>query len=227
MAEAVKTESGKWLARAHVNGKCRRFTRRLKKDAEKAAETWEGEEEARAKAEKEAKSDKYAQTFKTAIDNYISRSDKIFSPATVRDYRAWQRALEPMAGYTIRVLLEKDNQIIAEFLNGFSVGRSSKTVHCIYRFIVLIMRSVDKRIQLDAVLPPTKSPAYHIPEDETIRKFLDAAKGTEMEKAVLLAAFGSLRRSEVSALVPDDFDEKAHTVSITKACQGNKNSRGK
>lgn len=37
--------------------------------------------------------------------------------------------------------------------------------------------------------------------------------GTELEKAVMLAAFGSLRRSEISALMSDDIHGNAITVS--------------
>ena len=60
------------------------------------------------------------------------------------------------------------------------------------RYRIKIPRSVDK--------------VLYEPTDDDIKTLLQYLKGTEMEKAVLLAAFGTLRRSEIVALTYGDIE---------------------
>lgn len=209
MAEAVKTESGKWLARAHVNGKCRRFTRRLKKDAEKAAETWEGEEEERAKREEESKENP---TLKEAGDAYLESHANILSVSTIRGYVVIQHAIKPIENIRSRDLTKENLQ---NFLNDYSANRAPKTVRNASAFISKIIKSVDEKIVIKPDLPPKRKVIYDIPEESKIEQMVAMTQGTELQKAILLSAFASLRRSEIAALTPEDFSD--NTVTITKA----------
>ena len=48
-------------------------------------------------------------------------------------------------------------------------------------------------------------PQLYVPTDDDIKKVMEAAKGTEMEIPILLAAFGPMRRGEICALDRSDI----------------------
>jgi integrase len=54
-------------------------------------------------------------------------------------------------------------------------------------------------------LPAKKKPDLYTTPDEDIKKLLNHIEGKELETAVLLAAFGPLRRGEICALTSDDI----------------------
>ena len=61
-------------------------------------------------------------------------------------------------------------------------------------------------IRLNTRMPQPKRSDIYIPSDEDIERLIRTIEGEEIEKAVLLAAFGSLRRSECCALTADDIE---------------------
>ena len=67
-------------------------------------------------------------------------------------------------------------------------------------------------LQLKVTLPAARRPDLYCPNDEDIKKLLQSIQGTELEKAVLLAAFAPLRRGEISAL--DATCIKGNTVTV-------------
>ena len=73
---------------------------------------------------------------------------------------------------------------------------------------------------------PSKMPTdLHIPTNEEIERLLTHTKESDADlyAAILLAAFGSFRRSEICALTLSDFTET--TVSVTKAKVPDQNNR--
>ena len=70
-------------------------------------------------------------------------------------------------------------------------------------------------IRLSTRLPQPKKPDLYVPSEDEVENLVRSIHGTELEKAVLLAAFGSLRRSECSALLISDID--GDIIHINKA----------
>ena len=64
-------------------------------------------------------------------------------------------------------------------------------------------------------IPQKKDREMYIPSDNDIKALLKSIEGTELEKAVLLAAFGTLRSGEVDALTSDDINGNVITVNKT------------
>lgn len=64
-------------------------------------------------------------------------------------------------------------------------------------------------------LPEKHRPDLYVPSDEDVRALLEHVSGTEMEIAILLAAFGPLRWGEICALT--DQDIHGNIVSVNKS----------
>ena len=64
-------------------------------------------------------------------------------------------------------------------------------------------------------MPARKKPELYCPNDSDIKTLLECIEGTELELAVLLAAFGPLRRGEICALT--DKDIKGNTITVNKS----------
>ena len=68
-------------------------------------------------------------------------------------------------------------------------------------------------LHLKSTLPAKKRPELYCPSDDDVKKLLEHIKGTDLEIAVMLAAFGPLRRGEICALTSDDIHGNTITVS--------------
>ena len=70
------------------------------------------------------------------------------------------------------------------------------------------MRANRPNFALNTQLPKAVRPSLYIPSDSEIQALLSyvSQKDAEMEKAVLLAAFGPMRRGEICALDSDHID---------------------
>jgi len=68
---------------------------------------------------------------------------------------------------------------------------------------------------LKTTLPARQKPDLYTPSDDDIRRLLDHISGRELEIAVLLAAFGPMRRGEICALTSDDIH--GNIVDVNKS----------
>lgn len=77
-------------------------------------------------------------------------------------------------------------------------------------------------MNLKVTLPQKQNVQLYCPNDNNVQKLLKYIEGTELELAVLLAAFGPLRRGEISALMDTDISGNYITVqhSIVKGVDG-------
>ena len=64
-------------------------------------------------------------------------------------------------------------------------------------------------------LPARKHPELYCPNDTDIQRLLAESAGTDLEIAILLAAFGPLRRGEICALTSRDI--KGNTITVSKS----------
>jgi integrase len=161
-------------------------------------------------------------TVKQAVAGYIESASAQLSPATVRGYKACQAAINrypDFAGLKLDMVGKRDVQ---RLIDSFSVemvkkGRgthkiSPKTVRERYNLLMAVLKRYD--IRIDGIKLPAKvRHEISVPDDDRMKEILTAAKGTDLEIPILLAAIGGLRRGEICALHPEDLDGDVLHVS--------------
>jgi integrase len=211
MATARVLPSGSWRVRAYIgkdaNGKpkYKSFTASTKKEAELMALQYE---ETVQKQDMEV-------TVNDAITNYINVKSKILSPATIRGYLNWQR--NTLKGISQVRIKDLNSSIVQKWLGDLSVDHSPKTVKNAYGLLTATLDWFYPDIHLKVKLPQKESGNLYVPTDDNIKTLLSYFKENDKDMyiACMLAAFGTLRRSEVCALTADDIS--GNTITVNKA----------
>ncbi len=162
-----------------------------------------------AAAEWQANKDKHHTTPENltvydAIGRYIEIKKGILSPSTMRGYESLHEQYFKGRIGDIRLseLRSQDAQI---WISDLAVHLAPKTVKNAYGLLssALDVFAPDQKIKV--TLPQKRKPDLYCPNDHDVQKLLVHIKDTELELAVLLAAFGPLRRGEISALTDKDL----------------------
>lgn len=196
--KAKKLPSGSWRCQAYVgerNGKKMRksFTAPTKKEAEFLANQYIHEMDAYF-------SDNC--TVADAIDRYITARESVLSPSTIKGYRRSQeKDFASINHFSVQVL---SSEHIQRFINEISVGRSPKTVKNIWGLLRAALKAVNPTRSYFVTLPQSEQIEYSIPTDEDVKNMLNIAD-PEMKKAIILAAVGTMRRGEISAVEYSDL----------------------
>lgn len=152
-------------------------------------------------------------TFKEALERYIDSKRNVLSPTSIRGYETMLRNV-----YTqiLDIKTKKINQdIIQNWVNEYSVGHSPKTVSNAHGLLASVLAVYEPSLRIRTKLPSIPPRNLYTPSDNDIKMLLKHIEGTEMEKAVLLAAFGTLRRGEICALT--DADISGNSIIINKS----------
>lgn len=148
-----------------------------------------------------------------AIDKYIQSKNAILSPSTIREYmRIRKKNLQNIMQF---IPDNSSNIVIQNAINKEAQTHSSKTVKNIYGLLSATFKMFYPDIELKITLPQKTVPQTVIPSNEELHQILLAAQDKEIEIPIMLSAFGSLRRSEISALDSSDFYQ--NKVIISKA----------
>lgn len=186
--------------------KYKSFTADTKREAERQAAKWEYDH--KHQAEKIMVRD--------AIKKYIATKEGVLSSSTTDAYKAY---LDSGKYDQIAELMvsELSQEILQRWVSKLSSKHKPKYVRNIYALFSGAMAMVNAEIP-DVSLPQKEAEAVYVPYDAELRQlfaYLDKPEKYELRIACLLAAFGSLRRSEICALENTDFD--GATVRISKA----------
>lgn len=150
-------------------------------------------------------------TVKEAIENYILLKKDILSPTTIKGYHTLQRtAYMPIEA--LRLDRIKDTELQA-WINQFSVNHAPKTTRNAWGLFTAAADTYAPGRHFSVTLPMAQPAELYVPSDGDIKKLLDHIKGTELEKAVLLAAFGCMRRGEVCGLTAGDLHGNLVTIN--------------
>lgn len=211
MAKAKKLPSGSWRVNQYIgkdeNGKrvYKSFTAETKKAAEYAAAEYVAKH-------KSVNSD-CDMTLKQAYEQYVKDKENVLSPSTALEYeRASKRDFPKLMDIKLSKLSQS---MIQAAVNQYAINHSPKTVANAHGLLSAVLSLYMPEFKLNTRLPQKDKKEVYIPSTEEIEKLLKSIEGTELEKAVMLAAFGSLRRSECCALTVDDID--GDTVKVNKA----------
>lgn len=152
-----------------------------------------------------------------ALQKYIDVKRGVLSPSTLRSYEGMQKNhFNSINDMSIRRLSKSDVQAWVSELS-FS-GLSPKTVKNCYGLLAAAVAMQDDNVRISAQLPQLKRFDNYCPSDDDIAVLIEQIRRDgdgELLRAVLLAAFGPCRRSEVCALTADDI--QGNTVYINKA----------
>ena len=152
-------------------------------------------------------------TVSEAVDRYIDLKRAVLSPSTVREYEGTKRRYvigSWIAGMDVSGIRNRDLQ---KYVSELAEERSPKTVRNVYALVSASIQMFVPEKRLKVTLPQKIQPELYCPTDNDVRKILLRIRGEDLEVAVLLAAFGPLRRSEICALTDKDLNGNILTVS--------------
>lgn len=212
MANAKKLPSGNWRVQVYmgkdpVTGKHRykSFTKKTKAEAEYQAVKFQIDQ-------KEGRQVRNW-TVKEGIDAYIRSKDNILSPSTVREYeRSAKRDLRQL--HPIRYA-DLTNVEIQKAVNDEAKTHCAKTVKNMAYLLIASLKLFYPEFAVRISFPPKKKFVSHVPTNSEIKKLMNYVAGSEIEIPILLAACGSLRRSEIAPLLVSDVTDFG--VRVTKA----------
>lgn len=196
MATARKLPSGSWRVRVYIGCKpdgspiYKSITGDSKKDAERKAATFSYSPASSSPL-----------TLRDAVYSYISIKENILSPSTLTGYLTMYRNyLGHLGDFPLSRL---SNDKIQQHFNLLAVDHSPKTLTNFRSLLISVLKLYAPSFVLIVKVPAKKKVAPYIPSDDDVRALIDAAHDTPIELPIILAAFGSLRRSEISGLFPD------------------------
>lgn len=201
MAKAKKLPSGNWRARAFLGADAdgkkqyKSFTAPTKREAEYLAAEFLAKRKYVAREERK---------LRDAYTRYIEIKRNTLSPATVREYkRAAAHDFPELMPLPLSRIKQEDVQ---SAVNIMAADHSPKSVRNAHGLLSAVLRMFAPEIVLNTRLPQPKKSEIYVPTESEVESLVRSIRGSELEKAVLLAAFGSLRRSECAALMIDDIE---------------------
>lgn len=186
--------------------KYKSFTADSKKEAERLAAVWEYDQ-----AQNAGKLSVH-----DAIDQYITVKEAALSPSTVTGYRSYLKTgkFMPLEDLDVSEIDQRGLQLwVAYMLEEDYKPKYIKNCYGLLR-PALTMAGIGS---IPVTLPMVIMPEIYVPTDKELKKllaYLDK-EDPEVKTAAMLAAFGSMRRSEICALRPSDFSE--NTVTVRRA----------
>lgn len=210
MATPKKLPSGSWRIQVFdhvdVDGKkhYKSFTAPTKREAQFMAAEWTAGKAAQAPENL---------TLYSAVTRYIDAKRGVLSPSTVAFYEQTQRCyLRTIGEVRLKDLTNTDLQV---WISDISQGRSPKTVRNAHGLVTAALEMFAPDFRIKTTLPARKKPNLYTPSDQDVKKLLEHVAGKELEIAILLAAFGPMRRGEICALTSDDIH--GNMVEVNKS----------
>lgn len=182
------------------------FTASTKKEAERLAAVWEYDQ-----AQNAGKLSVH-----DAIEQYINIKESALSPSTVTGYRSYLRTgkFMPLEDLDVSEVDQRALQLWVAYM--LEEDYKAKYIRNCYGLLrpALTMAGIGS---IPVTLPMVIMPDVYVPTDKELKKllaYLDK-EDPEVKTAAMLAAFGSMRRSEICALRPSDFGRD--TVIVRRA----------
>ncbi len=160
-------------------------------------------------------------TFRKALSQYIENRESVLSPKTIKEYlRSAKNDFELINDVYLDDLTQ---DMIQRLINEKNKECAPKTVRNMHGLVSAVLRTYRPGMVLNTSLPQKAVPNLYIPNDEEVKKLIDyVGDDNDMMIAILLAAFGPMRRSEICGLEYEDIvDGVAH---IKRAVVLNKNN---
>lgn len=213
MPKAKKTKAGTWKVTIYdykdSKGKIHQktFTAETKSEAERLAREYKSNPQVADL------------TVGEVVKSYIDMKESALSPSSVRGYLSnYHNYFESSRFGAIQVtrLTSIDAQRFVSDL--ITEGKSPKTIRCIYSLLTASVKMYRPELVLAVTLPAQKKPELHTPSTDEVNQLIEYIRNDrELYIAVLLCAFGPMRRSEACAIRYDDIDYKANTITVRRS----------
>lgn len=220
MATARKLKSGSWRCLAFdytdVDGKrhYKSFTAATKKEAEHLATEY-----SLTKSD-----DRQTSNLKlsAAMDAYIESRSSVLSAGTIREYKRSRKCdLQELMDVPVGSITQ---DMIQRAINKEALTHAPKSVRNMHGLLSAVLKVYRPSFLLNTSLPQKVQPNLYIPTDDDVRILLQHAEhDNEMMLAILLAAFGPMRRSEICALESGDISGNIVHVQRALVLDENKN----
>jgi len=112
--------------------------------------------------------------------------------------------------------------IVQKAINKESLTHAPKTVRNMHGLLTAVLNVYRPGFILNTSLPQKIPPKLYIPTDDDIKILLKHVNDEDMMTAILLAAYGSMRRSEICALESTDIFEQIIHVQRALVMDENK-----
>ena len=154
-------------------------------------------------------------TLKEAIDRYVDSKSNVLSPTTITGYRSSAlHVLSPLSDTEIKKI---SSEAVQRWINDQTAAKySPKTIRNGLGLLTAAIGAVDPTFKINVTLPKKKKPDIYVPSYEEVMRLVGAAESGNLKKAIMLAAFGSLRRGEVCALSMKDIDFSGGWIHVSK-----------
>lgn len=210
--KAKKTKSGKYKvvvsAGKDASGKYRQkaFTAPTRKEAELLA----------AQYQMQRKEDRKSPTIDFAISSYISSRSAVCSPKTILEYERMQKNYFDCIRE--KQVCDLTNEDIQRFINDLAFHLAPKTVDNIISLLRSALKQNNPDRRYNYTLPADAAIERHIPDDEDLKKLMELSRpNKELHLAIILSAFGSLRRSEICGLSYEDIYRDFNAIYVHSA----------
>jgi integrase len=220
MANARKLPSGAWQTRPTkiINGRkvSKSFT--VHPD-ECSGDSWSAKSR-KAKAQSELLAREWAlevkedssgdPTIDRALQNYIEDRAKVLSPRTIYDYKRLLPFYDKVKDIYISDVKSSDIQAL---VNEWAVSVTAKTIQNRLSLLLsaLDYSGCDRKFKLR--YPQKRVKKIESPDIEDVQRLLSNA-ADDFKPVIALAAFGSLRRGEISALKGSDISRDMNTIFV-------------
>ena len=210
MASAKKLASGSWRCRSTVtiNGKkvTQSFTispndfpgnpkeasRKAKAQAELLAREWQLSHE---------NSKRNGKTVGEAMQSYIDKRINILSPTTLRGYRTDQRALDFLKDTYVQ---DVDTEMLQSIINDLTPMLSPRSIRSRIRFLLSVLDFVGVDKKFKVTYPDLIEKAPLELDHKEVAMLIENSTGV-FKAVICVAAFGGLRRGEISSLKEKDI----------------------
>jgi len=215
MPKAKKLPSGSWRCRVYVGDE---YIDGKRKQIIESVTVEDPSEDGRIKCErlarqleKSARSSTKDTTVQDALNLYIAKRKRTKSVSTISGYQSLAKnAYSDLLAMPVRMLRADRVQM---WMDDYALTHTPKTCRNAYALLAGAVHAVDPSADLTVELPEKEPAQYYTPTDQDIADLLAAADPV-MQKAILLAAYGTLRNGEVCALTYGDIS--GNKISITK-----------
>lgn len=196
MAKAKKLKSGNWrvLVYDYTDPSGKRHYESITAGTKKEAE-YLAAEFALNKKQKNHNDITYGQ----ALDEYINNRSLVLSQSTIREYKhSRNRDLQGLVNVPICNITQ---DLIQFEINKEAESHSPKSVRNMHGLLSAVFKVYRPEMALNTSLPQKSPVKLYIPTDDEVIKLISFVDNDEdMLIAILLAAFGPMRRSEICAL---------------------------
>lgn len=210
--KAKRTKSGKYKVTISIgkdaSGKYRQkaFTAPTKKEAELLA----------AQYQMQRKEDRKSPTIDFAISSYISSRSAVCSPKTILEYERMQKNYFDCI--RDKQVCDLTNEDIQRFINDLAFHLAPKTVDNIISLLRSALKQNNPDRRYNYTLPADAAIERHIPDDDDLKKLMELSRpNKELHLAIILSAFGSLRRSEICGLSYEDIYRDFNAIYVHSA----------